>query len=576
MEGNCIAVAQAVVCVIARAPGHAAQDFRNPKGSAVSNRILLNLRAGKRFPAFARSALAAAVLALAGVAQAQAPPSACPLPPEAPLPNEIAGVEVPDGQIDAAVARLDELAEELMASSGIPGMAVAVVRDGRTVYARGLGVRRLGSAATVDADTVFQLASVSKSLGATVVAQQIGRGVAAWNTPVHELMPTFELSDPYVTGHVTIGDLYAHRSGLPEHAADLLEDMGYGQAKMLQRLRLLPLAPFRAGYAYTNFGLTAAAEAVASAARSDWATLSREAVYAPLGMGSTSSRYVDFLASANRAVGHVRRGDAFVVSPGRQPDAQSPAGGASSSVNDMARWMAMVLGQGTVEGRVVVERCALLAAVSPQILSGPPARPQARGAFYGYGFNVSDSATGRVTLTHSGAFVMGAATAYTLIPSLDVGIVTLTNAEPIGVPETLNAEFADLVESGRLTQDWKALYADAFRKMLEPTGSLVGVAPPEHPARPRPLAEYVGEYRNDYYGKARVDLVRGHLVLTLGPARLELSLRHWDGDVFAFTPPGESSPRGSVSKATFGQDVLTIEYLDHEYPAAFVRRGPHR
>lgn len=515
--------------------------------------------------------LAAAVLSHGRAAAAEAP--ACELPPDAPLPNEIAGVDVADGQIDAAVAKVDQLAADLMASSGIPGMAVAVVRDGRTVYAKGFGVRRADGDDTVDADTVFQLASVSKSLGATVVAQQIGQGVARWDTPVRELMPTFELSDPYVTAHVTLGDLYAHRSGLPEHAADLLEDMGYGQAKMLERLRLLPLAPFRARYAYTNFGLTAAAEAVAVAARSDWPSLSRAAIYTPLGMDSTSSRYVDFIGRSNHAVGHVRRGNRFVVSPGRRPDAQSPAGGASSSVNDMARWMAMLLGQGTVDGKVVVERCALLAAVSPQVVSAPPARASARAGFYGYGFNVSDSAAGRVTLTHSGAFVLGAATAYTLIPSLDVGIVTLTNAEPIGVPETLNAEFADLVQFGRLTQDWKALYADAFQKLLKPTGSLVGAPRPAHPVAPRPLSEYAGRYRNDYYGKAMVEAVRGQLVLTLGPAQLQLPLRHWDGDVFVFAPPGESSPRGSISKAVFGQDTLTIEYLDQEYPATFVRRG---
>jgi CubicO group peptidase (beta-lactamase class C family) len=509
----------------------------------------------------------------AAFAHAEAPPS-CPAPPDSVRPNEVPGVDVPAAQIDAAVARVDELARALMASSRVPGMAVAVVHNGQTVFAKGYGVRRLGINGAVDADTVFQLASVSKSIGATVVAHQVGQGVATWDTPVHRLMPTFKLSDAYVTEHVTIADLYAHRSGLHEHAADLLEDLGYSREQTFERMRYLPLASFRDTYAYTNFGLTAAAEAVAIASGSDWATLSHDAIYAPLGMNSTSSRYVDFVARANRAVGHVRSGNGFAVSiPGRQPDTQSPAGGISSSVNDMARWMHMVLGQGSVSGHVFVERCSLLAAVSPQIVSGPPARAQERASFYGLGFNVGDSAAGRVVLTHSGAFALGAATAFTLIPSLDVGIVTLTNAEPLGVPETLNAEFADLVQFGRLTQDWKTLYAEAFKTLVHATGSLVGIPPPAQPAPPRALAGYRGTYQNTYYGNAQVDVVDGRLMLLLGPARLQLPLRHWDGDVFVFTPPGESAPQGSISKATFGDDDLAIEYLNEDFPATFVKRG---
>ncbi len=173
-------------------------------------------------------------------------------------PNEAVALPIPAGQIDRAVGQLDALAAKLMASSGIPGMAVAVVHGGKTVYAKGFGVRAVGSPQTVDADTVFQLASMSKPIGATVVAQQVGAGRVQWNTPVQTWLPDFSLADPYVSRQLTIGDLYAHRSGLPDHAGDLLEDMGYDRAQVLQRLRYLPLKSFRNTYEYTNFGLTAA------------------------------------------------------------------------------------------------------------------------------------------------------------------------------------------------------------------------------------------------------------------------------------------------------------------------------
>src|SRR4051794_30598531 len=179
-------------------------------------------------------------------------------------PQLYSAVPIPDHQIDTAVSQLDGLVADIMGRTGVPGMAVAVVLGGKPVYARGFGVREVGKPPKVDADTVFQLASVSKSIGGSVVAREVAARKVGWDTPVTKLLPWFALSDPSVTGMVTVGDLYAHRSGLPDHAGDDLEDLGYDRRAVLGRLRFLPLKPFRDNYEYTNFGLTAAAEAVAA------------------------------------------------------------------------------------------------------------------------------------------------------------------------------------------------------------------------------------------------------------------------------------------------------------------------
>ena len=347
-------------------------------------------------------------------------------------PPQVAGVPIPDGQIERAVGQLDALAQAILEKSGIPGLAVAVVRDGKTVYAKGFGLRKIGERQPVDAETVFQIASLSKSIGATVVAHQVGAGVVKWDTPLVTWLPWFELNDPWITKHVTIGDMYAHRSGLPDHAGDDLEDLGYDRREILHRLRFAPLHSFRDDYAYTNFGLTAAAEAVAVASGKDWATLSDEVLYRPLGMSATSSRYADYAARENRAFPHVRTAGGFEPKYQRQPDAQSPAGGVSSNVRDLARWMAMVLEGGSYQGREIVARAALLPAITPQIVSSRAYAADARASFYGYGFGVSVQPSGRVMLSHSGAFALGAGTNYVLIPSAHVGIVILTNAQPVG------------------------------------------------------------------------------------------------------------------------------------------------
>lgn len=136
---------------------------------------------------------------------------------------------LPDNAVENAVAKLDGIADDLMKTSGIPGMAVAVVHGGKTVYAKGFGVKdvRNGDAASnaADPDTVFQLASLSKPLGSTVVAHQVSQKAISWDTRIVEKLPWFALADPVTTNMVTVGDMYSHRSGLPDHAGDLLEDL---------------------------------------------------------------------------------------------------------------------------------------------------------------------------------------------------------------------------------------------------------------------------------------------------------------------------------------------------------------
>ena len=493
-------------------------------------------------------------------------------PPRAESPGAVPAMPLAENAVADAVARLDEMAEQLMSTSGIPGMAVGVVHGGKTVYAKGFGVRDTRTGQKVDADTVFQLASLSKPLSATVVAQQVGAGAIRWDTPIVDKLPWFALSDTAATARVTVGDLFAHRSGLPEHAGDLLEDLGYDRRTILQRLRLVPLGPFRASYAYTNFGVTAAAEAVA--ADRDWERLCDDVLYRPLGMASTSSRFADFAARPNRAVGHVRVPGAqggYQPLHTRDPDPQSPAGGVSSSVNDLARWLAMMLADGRHDGGQLIDPAALLPALTPQMVSSPPAEPAERTGFYGYGFNISTSAAGRVQFSHSGAFLLGAATNFVIIPDADVAIVALTNAAPSGIPETLTAQFTDLVEFGEIRQNWLEVYRDAFAEIDRPLGELAGKPAPADPAPARPLPAYVGRYANDYFGPATVTADADRLTLTLGARPQTFELAHRDGDVFTFDIGSENAPPGSVSAVTFGADTMKLEFFDADGMGTFTR-----
>lgn len=505
-------------------------------------------------------------LACAGGVQAQAD-DALP-PPMAP------GTAIPDGQIDRAIEALDGIATDVMKRAGIPGMAVVVVRDGETVFAEGYGVRKMGEDARVDPDTVFQLASLSKSISATVVAHAVGQGLIGWDTPLVEHLPWFELSDPYVTSHVTVGDVFSHRSGLPEHAGDDLEDIGYDRREILERLKFMPLNSFRNTYAYTNFGLTAGGEAVAAAAGTDWETLAETAVFEPLGMTSTSYRLDDFLKRENRAFGHVRQGDGWQAKYVRRPDPQAPAGGASASANDFGKWLAMVMDGG---GDIAPE-AALLPALQTQMPAGAMPSPAARPGLYGFGFGTGVDASGRVALSHSGAFALGSGTSFVLLPLDNIAIGVLTNASPVGAAEAVGRTFMDLVEFGEPERDWFAAFAPRFAPMVAPVGELVDKQPPADPTGPGMDDQLLGTFDNPYFGP--IDIADGGegLVVKLGPEPMTYALTHRDGRTYVLEPRDENNPDGSVSTLTFAPDgprdratSVTIGFLNGNGLGTFKR-----
>lgn len=510
----------------------------------------------------------------------------------APEPAATIAVDVSDGSptgdaiaipgglaagVERGLAALPDIVAGVLKHSGVPGMSVAVVLGADTVFAEGYGTKVAGTDDPVDAATVFQIASVSKSLTGTIIAKAVSDGLVDWDTPVRELLPDFELVDPYVTEHATIADYMTHRSGLYTGAGDDLEALGFDRATILQRLRLLPLDAFRNSYNYSNFGITVAGEAVAAAAGTSWEALADETLFGPLGMTSTSARYDDYLAREDRATINALVDGAFAPLYQRDPDPEAPAGGVSSSVVDLAEWMKLVLAGGERDGAAFIAEDALLPAISGQIVSGWPSALGDRGGEYGYGFNVGTALNGRPTVSHSGAFLLGTGTNFRLLPGLGLGIVALTNGSPVGAAEAVVSAFLDVVLYGAETRDWAPAYQAAFAHYFEPEGDLVDVARPADPAPPADLASYAGTYRSDYFGELRVAVDGDGLLGRLGPTGgFEIRLEPWDGDEFAFDVSGEEAPPGSRSSAVFERNggdatAVTLGYFDRWGLGTFTR-----
>lgn len=447
-------------------------------------------------------------------------------------------------KVNGALAKLDGIVQGAMESTGVPGIAVAVVYRDQVVYAEGFGVRESGRPETVDADTVFQLASVSKPLASTVAAVAVGRKVISWTDPVIKHSPGFALKDPYVTRNATVADLLSHQGGLSTGAGDLLEDLGFDQTYILGHLNQQPLDSFRASYNYSNFGYTAGALAAADAMRLPWADLAEEVLFKPLGMTSTSYRHADYQKASNRALIHVPTGPkTWAAKYSRDADAEAPAGGASSTVHDLARWIRLQLANGSFEGKEVIAPDALGVTHVPRAVNGFPPTPAARTRFYGLGWNVSYDDHARLSLGHSGAFNLGAATAVSLLPGEQLGIVALTNGRPQGIPEAICAAFLDTAQNGAPTVDWLGFTAGVFQQIDEAEKPKVDYS--RVPARAEPARGnefYVGRYANSYYGQLGVAVENGVLTMELGPAgrTTKFPLKHFDGNTFSFESIGEN------------------------------------
>lgn len=482
-------------------------------------------------------------------------------------------------KVAAALPKLKEFIRQIVDKKLVPGLSIAIVHRDEIVLLDGFGVREIGKPAAVGADTVFQLASVSKPLSATVVAGLVSDGKVSWDSRIRDIDPGFTLQDELAAANVTIRDLFAHRSGLPGHVGDDIEELGFTQGEILQRLRLAaPAYGFRNGYSYSNFGLTEGAVAAARFAGKSWEETCEERLYKPLGMSSTSSRYRDFMNQSDRAALHVRVDGEWASFTRRNADAQAPAGGASSNARDMAQWLRLLLADGQYDGRQVIAKDALQQTHVPASVRGVDQKTGA-ASFYGLGWNVDYREHG-VEWSHAGAFSAGARTLVHLIPGEQTAIAVLSNAFPTGVPEGIARTFFDLVLVGSPTRDWVAfaneIFEAGYKEMMKP--SLAYATSPASPAAALPISAYIGDYRNDYAGDAKVTESGGSLYLHLGPAGRRFPLAHFNRDVFTYAPMAEAPKArmgvsfliGPHSKAS----EVTIEDLNEYGLGRLTRVGP--
>lgn len=211
----------------------------------------------------------------------------------------------------------------------------------------------------------------------------------------------------------------------------------------------------------------------------------------------------------------------------------------------MSRWLRLQLADGTLDGKRIIPAATLARTHVPQIVSQPPTSPTGRAGFYGLGWNVSYDDSGKLRLSHSGAFELGTNANVTMLPLEKLGIVVLTNGAPVGLADAVALDFFDVAQHGKATTDWLPLLASVYAKEVDGARSPTDYAHPPASAKPaKDSAAYTGTYDNPYYGKATVTADnKGALTLALGPKPMLFPLTHYDGDTFSFETTGEMAAK---------------------------------
>lgn len=435
---------------------------------------------------------------------------------------------------------IDALVERVRKEFHVPGIAVAVVKDGQVVLQKGYGVRRLGDPAPVTADSLFRIASNTKAFTAASLGILVDEGKIHWSDRVVDLMPGFQMYDSYITREMTVTDLLVHRSGLGLGEGDLMffPPSNLTREQILQRLRFLkPATSFRSGYAYDNLLYLVAGQLIPAVTGRSWDDFVRQRIFTPLGMTHSGSSTEVLLHGSDVATPHAMVDGKLQPLQHENVDNNAPAGSIVSCVSDLAKWVTVQLDRGkTSGGRLFSEAQSKKMWTGQTILPIHDEDPAAlRPNFYEYGLGwFLRDYRGKRIVYHTGVLA-GFVSRVLMVPDLRLGIVVLTNQEEEGAHSAIAWSIVDHYLAAAPT-DWVKVFADQAKKeAAEAAAEAAKTAGTRNAAsRPSlPLAKYAGRYQDAWYGDIDIAEHAGKLTMTFTHSKqLMGEMEHWQYDTF--------------------------------------------
>jgi CubicO group peptidase (beta-lactamase class C family) len=436
------------------------------------------------------------------------------------------------GQVD--LKKLDAYYEKALKSWGVPGMSIAIVKDGKIIFAKGYGVKEAGKNDKPDENTLYAIASNSKAFTSAAIAQLVEEGKLSWNDKVKKYLPYFELYDPWVSSETTIRDLLSHRVGLGTFSGDIIWYRSKLSAEeIVKRAKYLPRAyDYRSGYGYSNVMYIAAGEVIKKVTGKPWGEVISERFFKPLSMNRSIATTLDLEKKGNYATPHLISDNVHKPMEWEDWGPVASTGGIISSVHDMAQWMIFNLNHGVWQGDT------LLSVESRNMLWTPHTsftidhtNPAHINHFYAYGLGwFLGDYRGKMIASHTGGY-SGMLSAQALIPDEKLGIVVLTNGLKGIYSSLINYTIDAFLKAPE--RDWSAEKLEASRKYQDKRIQERKAARVLNTNPSVAIQNYTGEYLADAYGKISVaeegEKLKIHFEHT---PDLSATLSHWHYDVW--------------------------------------------
>ncbi|WP_208111001.1 serine hydrolase [Pedobacter duraquae] len=429
------------------------------------------------------------------------------------------------GTVDAQVLttkQIDSVVNKTLSTFNVPGIAVAVVKDGKVILSKGYGIRSIKGKEKVDEHTLFGVASNTKAFTAAAIGILVDEHKLSWDTKVTDIIPEFKLHDAYVTAEFTVRDLLTHRSGLGLGAGDLMifpDSSSVTTAQLIHNLRFLkPVSSFRTKYDYDNLMYIVAGEVVARVSGISYENFIENRLIKPLGMNETAASWYRLKNKSNIIDGHAPVGDHLNTVGLSFTEVANAAGGIYSNVTDMSKWVIAQINDGKYGAdlsKSLFSKKTHDEMWTPQTIIRGSSPYNTHFSSYGLGWFLSD-VNGYFQATHTGGLA-GIVTQVTIIPEMKLGIIVLTNQQSGAAFNSITNSIKDGY-LGVKGQDRIKQYNDARlaneKKANDITAEVTAtIAAAQSAGTVSPIQDVKGKYADAWFGEVIISTQNGGLYM---------------------------------------------------------------
>ena len=417
-------------------------------------------------------------------------------------------------------SQIDEVVEKTIKTFDVPGIAVAVIKDGKVIHSKGYGVKSITTKQKVDENTLFGIASNSKAFTSASLAILVDEGKIKWDDKVIQYLPDFKMYNDFVTEEFTIRDLLTHRSGLGLGAGDLMiwpDGSDFKATDIIQNIQYLkPVSGFRTKYDYDNLLYIIAGEVVHKASGLTWNEFVETRIFKPLEMKNTGSTWNRLKDTSNVIIPHVPIDGKLKEIVRYKNQTFDAAAGIYSSVSDMSKWAIMQLNKGKFGNQKLFSEKEHAEMWTPQTLMPNKTVPPYNSLFkaYGLGWQITDI-KGKLQVSHTGG-LEGIVTQVTLIPELQLGIIVFTNQQSgaafTAITNTIKDSYLGIssIDYVKSYSERAKANEDEADKITEEVWKIVAENKKNKNLKVD-LKKYVGNYKDNWFGDIAITEKKGKL-----------------------------------------------------------------